>query len=58
MAILLVIDAEPEEQAQWRLLLQAALPGESLVEAPADDVDIAIVANPPPGALSAVPRLR
>jgi glyoxylate/hydroxypyruvate reductase len=58
MPILLAIDAEPEERAQWRALLRAELPGETLVDEASADVDIAIVANPPPGALSGLPRLR
>jgi glyoxylate/hydroxypyruvate reductase len=58
MTILLAIDAEPDEQSQWRSLLQAAMPDEVLREAPAEDIDIAIVANPRPGALSGLPRLR
>lgn len=58
MPILLAIDAEPEERAQWRALLQAELPGETLVDEASADIDIAIVANPPPGALSGLPRLR
>jgi glyoxylate/hydroxypyruvate reductase len=58
MTILLAIEAEPEEQAQWRELLRSALPSEALVDVPAEDVDIAIVANPRPGALRGLPRLR
>ncbi|WP_280153167.1 glyoxylate/hydroxypyruvate reductase A [Piscinibacter sp. XHJ-5] len=58
MALLLAIDADPDERASWRALLQAELPDERLLDAPTEDVDIAIVANPPAGALAGLPRLR
>ncbi len=61
MAILLATNFEAGEQAQWLALLRAALPGETVVgeRTPADaqSVDIAIVANPLPGALLGLPRL-
>jgi glyoxylate/hydroxypyruvate reductase A len=62
MAILLATDFAPAELAQWQALLAAALPGESLIADRAgcapEDIDIAIVANPPPAALAGLPRLR
>lgn len=62
MAILLATDFAPGELAQWQALLAAALPGETLLtdrgaDAP-EDIDIAIVANPPSGALAGLPNLR
>lgn len=62
MSILLATHFDAETQAQWLGLLRAALPDETLVaeRAPgdADAIDIAIVANPPPGALLGLTRLR
>jgi len=62
MAILLATNFEAAEQAQWLALLKAALPGETLVtQRHADDgerIDIALVANPLPGALQGLPRLQ
>jgi glyoxylate/hydroxypyruvate reductase A len=62
MSILLATNFDADDQAQWLALLRAALPGETIVERrpPADDegIDIAIVANPRPGALLGLPRLR
>jgi glyoxylate/hydroxypyruvate reductase A len=59
MAILLASDFDADETAQWLALLHAALPGESFITpgARADDVELALVANPPAGALRDLPRL-
>lgn len=47
------------EREQWLALLRAELPGETVVvdHAEAADADIAIVANPPSGALQGLPKL-
>lgn len=60
MSILLAGTFDATERAQWLELLRAALPEETLVTGPTDAaaIDIAIVANPPPGALQGLPRLR
>lgn len=60
MSVLLACDVGADEVATWRAALAAALPGEHLVETTdaADDIEIAIVANPRPGALAGLPRLR
>ncbi|HEY2927846.1 2-hydroxyacid dehydrogenase [Piscinibacter sp.] len=62
MAILLATDFGAAELALWSELLQTELPAETLVSDRMDCdpgvIDIAIVANPPPGALSCLPNLR
>ncbi|WP_457331066.1 2-hydroxyacid dehydrogenase [Rhizobacter sp. P5_C2] len=62
MSILLAADFDAAEWAAWLPALQAALPGETLWRAAdwpdGDDVDIAIVANPPAGALQELPHLK
>lgn len=62
MSILLACDFDAGDWARWRPALQAALPGERFVDAPEavpdDPIDIAIVANPPPGALAGLPALK
>jgi glyoxylate/hydroxypyruvate reductase len=62
MAILLATDFDTVEQAQWLALLRAELPGEALLAlrdpGDADTIDVALVANPPPGMLQDLPRLR
>jgi glyoxylate/hydroxypyruvate reductase len=62
VTILIAADFTPTEWAEWMPALRAALPGETLqVERDTADpaeIDIAIVANPPPGALAGLPRLR
>lgn len=58
MSVLLACDFDAAEWALWRPALAAALPGEHLVERADDEVDVAIVANPRPGALAGLPRLR
>lgn len=61
-AIALVCRFDAQEWAEWLPALTAALPGETLVRAEDDHdpaaVEIAIVANPPAGALRRYPRLR
>lgn len=62
MSILVAADFTPAEWAEWLPALRAALPGETLLDqregiAP-EAIDIAIVANPPAGALAGLPRLR
>ncbi len=62
MAILVAADFSEREWAAWWPLLQAALPGEHLVrdrdDARSHAIDIALVANPPPGSLRELPGLR
>lgn len=60
MTILLATDFDAVERASWLELLRAGLPGETFVtdrDADGREVDIALVANPPPGALQDLPRL-
>ena len=62
MSILIAADFTPAEWADWLPALRAALPGETLLDerggADPAEIDIAIVANPPRGALAGLPRLR
>ncbi len=60
MTILLAADFSAQEWADWWPALLAALPGETLLREVADPaaIDIALVANPPPGLLGTLPRLR
>jgi glyoxylate/hydroxypyruvate reductase len=62
MTILLATRLSPDDQALWLGLLQAALPNERFVttrDAGTDHlIDIAVVANPPVGALQDLPNLR
>ena len=64
MSILLAIgDGSADERATWQSALRLALPGESFItqrsgSARDDDIDIAIVANPPPAALAGLEKLR
>ena len=62
MAILVAADFSADEWAAWWPALVAALPGEQLVrdgiEAARALIDVALVANPPIGALQGLPRLR
>jgi glyoxylate/hydroxypyruvate reductase A len=62
MAILVAADFDAAEWATWWPLLQRALPAEQLVRdrdaAPAQSIDVALVANPPRGSLSDLPGLR
>ena len=62
MAILLCGDFDPGEQAAWCEALAAELQGERLLtrrgDGPVEAIDIAIVANPPPGALQGLAGLK
>ena len=62
MTILLAADVDAQALGQWRDLLQVALPAERIVTdragEDAGDIDVAIVANPYPGALRDLPGLR
>jgi glyoxylate/hydroxypyruvate reductase A len=62
MSIFVAADFDAGEWAAWWPALVAALPGERLVrsigEAGADTIDIALVANPPLGALRGLSQLR
>lgn len=62
MTILLCGELEAVERAEWSQALANELPAERLVcdrsECAAADIDIAIVANPPPGSLQGLPGLR
>ncbi len=62
MSILLATRFDPQTLAEWRALLEAALPTERFLTTLADPdragVEIALVANPPPGALQGLPGLR
>ena len=63
MSILVAADFSDVEWAAWWPVLEAALPGETLLrevpgEREATAVEVALVANPPRASLSALPRLR
>ena len=62
MAILVAADFSAGAWAAWWPALTAALPGEQLLrdvnEAQRQSVDVALVANPPVGALQGLPQLR
>ena len=62
MAILLATNFDAAEQAQWLALLQVALHDETLVTqrlaGDGEHIDVALVANPRPGALQGLPRLQ
>ena len=65
MAILVAADFTPGEWAAWWPELQASLPGERLVrdrtavpDVADEDIDVALVANPPADALRNLPGLR
>ena len=61
MAILVAADFDANEWAAWRPALEAALPGETLLRdagAARETIEIALVANPPVGALQGLPQLR
>ena len=62
MPVLIATDLPPEENRTWRDALARALPQERFVlsreeAGEAAAIDIAIVANPPPGVLSGLPGL-
>lgn len=62
MSLYLCGDLDPEERRSWLAALRAALPGElvedSLEGLDPAEVDVALVANPPPGSLRGLPALR
>lgn len=62
MTVLIAADFDADEWAGWTAALQAAMPGEQLVRSLADvapdSIDIALVANPPTGALQGLARLQ
>ncbi|HJV72201.1 glyoxylate/hydroxypyruvate reductase A [Ideonella sp.] len=62
MSIFLCGELDAGERQAWLQALRAALPGEcieaSLERLISADVDIALVANPPPGSLQGLPALR
>ena len=62
MAILVAANFDEDEWAAWWPLLRAALPNEQLLRdrdaVAAHAIDIALVANPPPGSLRDLPELR
>ena len=62
MNLLLLGDFDSAEQADWARLLRAALPAHRLFTADDGfaraDIEVAIVAAPPPGSLQGLPRLR
>ena len=62
MNLLLAGDLDATERADWAAALRLALPTHRLLlqrgEVPDADIDAAIVANPPPGSLQGLPRLR
>ena len=62
MTVLIAADFDADEWAGWTTALHAALPGEQLVrslaDAAPDSIDVALVANPPAGALQGLPNLR
>lgn len=62
MTILVAASFDADEWRVWQEALEAALPNERLArersEAGDGDIDIALVANPPPGALQGLPGLK
>lgn len=62
MPILLATNLTAEDAAEWQRCLRAAMPDEQLVadrgDCHAASIDVAIVANPPVGALRGLPSLR
>jgi glyoxylate/hydroxypyruvate reductase A len=63
MNILLSGEFEPAELHAWQLSLRAAMPNARWLDraqalAVAESVQVAVVANPPPGSLLGLPRLR
>ena len=63
MSILVAADFSDAEWAAWWPVLEAALPGETLLrevhdQGEADSVEVALVANPPRASLAALPGLR
>jgi len=62
MTILLATDFAPDALSAWGHALRALLPQETIVteraHADPDAIDIALIANPPAGALADLPKLR
>jgi glyoxylate/hydroxypyruvate reductase len=63
MNVLLCGDFDPGEEDTWRAALTGALPSARWLDlaaarAVADTVEVAVVANPPPGSLQGLPALR
>lgn len=62
MAVLIAADFDADEWACWTAALQSALPGEEWVRSHADvapdSIEVALVANPPIGALQGLARLQ
>jgi len=62
MSVLIAADFSADEWAEWLPALSRALPQETLLRergaVPPDGIDIAIVANPPAGALAGLPNLK
>lgn len=62
LSILIATDFTPDEWAEWLPALNQAMPGEVLLREPdaaaRRKIDIAIVANPPRGALADLPALK
>ena len=62
MAILVVADFEPTEWAHWKEHLERSMPQETFAcdrrLLSVGDIDVALVANPPRGGLTALPGLR
>ena len=62
MAILVAADFASDEWGAWWPCLEAALPGEQVVRdrsaCRTDEIEIALVANPPPGALQGLSSLK
>jgi glyoxylate/hydroxypyruvate reductase A len=58
MSVLLLGSWEEAERTQWLAWLRAALPDEQWALEPGPEVEVAIVANPPPGSLAGLPKLR
>ena len=62
MALLVAADFDGDDWAAWWPLLQAALPNEHLLRDRAavapHEIEISLVANPPPGSLRGLPKLR
>jgi len=58
MSVLLVGSWPDAERDAWLTLLKESQPDERWVLTPESDVEIAVVANPPPGSLVGLPQLR
>ncbi len=58
MKVLLAGDIEHAERQRWRDALAAAMPEAEWLDAPHPEVSAAVVANPLPGGLAGLPRLK